>query len=607
MSFAVPEPYTKVTVDYSALAGVDLSSDSREIKKSRASKCINMYRCYNDGSSSFLQTRPGFEALGFFGGRIYGLHFINTGEKTCALVHAGNKLFIWTSFPSAPTESDLTSVYTMAEQKSVSFVFGSKLYILDGQSYLCFFDGKVLKVEGFTPTTKIASEPLGDSESFQGVNLLSPLRKNTFRGNGASTVYYLDTTEIDSVESVYVNDTLTTAYTVNMEKGTVTFTTAPSAPLLGDDNVVITFKKEIADYRKRIEGCRIACVFDNRVFFSGNKDYPGIVFHSELNDPTFVADINYYDDGDGSANIFALAVKENKLTVIKEGGSNCIYTHTPTISYELGRVYPANAGAISVGCKTMGGALVFRDDLVYLSEQGVEGIGDTNDTNYQRGLNHRSTMADGGLLCEDLKNASLAVWQGYLCILTGGRMYLADSRNVFYNDSSFEYEWYVWQGLYSGRENNTACILCQWDNTLYFGTVDGNICAFGNFSQDEGRKIESVWESRCETAGAPSIKKSVTKAGCALLLKKISNSRVDVYSVADTNGEEYICSVNMGGFDFNNMNFSALSFAVGEDNLVAVPLNEKAFKTLKIKLRSDSTFGVAFVSYIAKLHNYIKN
>lgn len=598
MSFTVPEKYPEITVDYSALAGVDLSSDTREINKSRASRCINMYRCYTDGANSFLQTRPGFKKLGSFGGRIYGIHFISS----IALVHAQDGLYIWNSFPNAPSESDLIPVYTMAKRKSVSFVFGKRLYILDGENYIYFENGNVKAVEGFIPTTKI-----GDGESFQGVNLLSPYRKNSFRGDGKTTLFYLDTTEIDLVDKVYVNDTVTTAYTSDLQKGTITFTTAPAAPLLGDDNIVVVFKKEIAGYRERISGCKVACVFDNRVFFSSNSANPGLVFVSELQDPTYISDTNYYDDGDGEAKVMALAVKENKLTVIKDRGSNSVYTHTPTLSYELGRIYPAKAGAVSVGCKTLNGAAVFRDDLVYLSEQGLEGIGNTEDLSLQRALNHRSTLADGGLLKEDLENACLCRWQGYLCILAGDKVYLADSRNIFYNGSSFEYEWYVWQGLYSENEENKACILKERENILYFGTENGSICAFSDSLKDEDRAIESLWESRCETAGAAGIKKSVTKAGCVLLLKRIVNSKVEVWAQADTEEERLICTLNMGGFDFANMNFSSLSFTSDEDNLVAVPLNEKAFKTLKLKIRSDTNFGFGRACYIAKLHNHIKN
>ncbi len=600
MSFTLPEPYNRAFIEYSGLGGVDLSSDSREIKSSRASNCINMYRCYSDGTSSFLQTRPGFEHLEDFGGRVYGVHFLEEKESLTALVHSGNGLYLWPDFPAG--EASKTSLWPMNTCKSVSFQYKNSLFILDGESYIEFKNGQIKGVEGFIPTTRIAAAPQGKGEAYQSVNLLSPYRKNTFRGDGESTLYRLDATDIASVEEVYVNGEAAEDYSVSCADGTVEFVLPPSAPLLGDDNVVIVFKKEIEGYRERISGCRLALVFDNRIFFSGNENYPSVIFHSELDNPAYIADINYYEDGQSGENIRALAVKDNKLFAFKDKGANALYTHTPTLSYSLGRVYPASAGAVSLGCTALGGARVLRDDLVYLSPQGLEGIGSENG---QYTLNHRSTMADGALLQNQTENASLEIWNGYLCILSEGRLFLGDSRNVFLHNGSYEYEWYIWQELYSKEESNLACLTFCRNNTLYFGTVKGSICAFkGN--TDEGRAILSCWESRSESAGAPTVKKSVTKAGCAVLLKKISNSRVEVYAKADGNAERHICSVNMGGFDFAKMNFGALSFATGEDNLVCIPLNEKAFKTLKISLRSESVFGLGSLSYIAKLHNHQK-
>lgn len=605
MNYKPLSSYPEVRVDYSNLSGVDLSSDAREIAPNRASLCRNMYRSYADGLGSFLQTRPGFEALGNFGDEVFGVHFLELGEELYVLVHAGDGLFKWTSFPNPPQPGELNSIFTMNREPSVSFAFGTGLYILDGQNYIYFGGQYIYSVMGFVPTTKIASEPLGASENYQAVNLLSEKRKNSFRGDGESTVYYLDAQNIGGISSVYVNGSLITNYTADLKNGTVTFTTAPSAPQLGNDNVNITYYKTIASHRARIAGCKLVCVYDNRVFFSGNKDYPGYLYHSELNDPTYVADVNYYSDGNGQVNIKALAVKDGHLTVIKEKGPNAVCTHSPSLSYTLGRIYPVSERVISLGCVCNNGALAFRDDLVYLSPYGLEGINSLREQEEVRSLGHRSTNIDGGFLKEDLENARMLEWNGYLCILTGGRIYLADSRSLFYKDGAYEYEWFVWDNIYSQTEEGQACLLFTFKNKLYFGAKNGSICCFDT-TTDEGRPIESVWESRCETAGAPQIKKSVTKGGCVLLLKKIVNSALEVYSCSDREPERFVCRVNMGGFDFGALSFETLSFSLAEDNLVPVPLNEKAFKTLKIKLRSDRPFGIGYMTYIAKLHNHIK-
>jgi hypothetical protein len=67
----------------------------------------------------------------------------------------------------------------------------------------------------------------------------------------------------------------------------------------------------------------------------------------------------------------------------------------------------------------------------------------------ERAIAHRSYLVDAELINEDLRNARIAEWDGYLCILVpGGRMYLADSRQI---DSTIhghrQYEWYKWDGV----------------------------------------------------------------------------------------------------------------------------------------------------------------
>ena len=46
---------------------------------------------------------------------------------------------------------------------------------------------------------------------------------------------------------------------------------------MGASNVVIEFSKSINDYAERILNCTVATVFDNRIFFSGNKDFRNAV------------------------------------------------------------------------------------------------------------------------------------------------------------------------------------------------------------------------------------------------------------------------------------------------------------------------------------------
>ena len=186
----------------------------------------------------------------------------------------------------------------------------------------------------------------------QSVNLLTGRRKNSFRGDGTSRVYALDATGLDdSTVTATVNGAPASDFTVDGAAGTVTFATAPPTPGGGDDNVVVAFSKTAAGNRSRIEGCTQTCAFDGRVFFTGNTDYANVLWHSELDNPAYIPDVNYYQDGDETAPIASIVVQDGSLVYIAENTSQhgaALYSHAPALDYELGRVYPVSESVISV-------------------------------------------------------------------------------------------------------------------------------------------------------------------------------------------------------------------------------------------------------------------
>ena len=61
---------------------------------------------------------------------------------------------------------------------------------------------------------------------------MTPKRKNEFAGDGSSKVFQLDTTDVDSIIEVKIDDEVqeSSKYTLDGENGKVTFTTAPPKP-----------------------------------------------------------------------------------------------------------------------------------------------------------------------------------------------------------------------------------------------------------------------------------------------------------------------------------------------------------------------------------------
>ena len=466
---------------YSDFRGVDFANDPSLVLLSRSPDALNVWKNYKDTQGSCIETRPGYKLLATFekevnaemvGEKINGIYMFN--HK--ALVHAGTSLYLWNNFPSTPTQVSDTTILksNMNNSKSAFAIFNEKLYIVDGANYLVY-DGTTLKDVSndnpYIPTTTISRSPSGGGEPYQDVNVLQPKRRNSFVADGTSTEYYLDTTNIDSVVEVKVNDTViaSTGYTVNTSTGKITFTTAPTAPTLsGTDNVIIEFSKSVTGYIDRISKCTKMVVFDRRLFFAGNSDYPNAVFHSQLNTPNYVSDLAYYQDGTDETTIKKMVVGNNILWVFKEPSQekDTIFYHTATTD-TYGRVYPNFQGNVSTGC--VSDAINYKDDIVFLSQTGLEGIS-SNDISSQQILGHKSSLVDPKLINENNYDlASMIEWNGYLLILVNSHVYLGDIRQLWQNVNNYEYEWYYWD---LGVE---ITVMREYKGNLYFGGDVGTI------------------------------------------------------------------------------------------------------------------------------------
>ena len=304
---------------------------------------------------------------------------------------------------------------------------------------------------------------------YQAVNVLTPARINQFVGDGTSVDFLLDATNIDNttVSAVVNGSTLTenTDFTVNRSTGVVTFDTPPSVPgISGQDNVFITFSKTVSGYSTRIPNCTLMQVFDNRVFFSGNANFKNAIFHSKLENPAYISDLDYYQDGQDESKIKSMCVGNNVLWVFKESNqqNNTIYYHVPTLDTENGRIYPSAQGNVSIGCNS--DSCNFNDDIVFMTEQGLEGVGGYISS--EQVLSHRSTMVDSRMTNEeDFDKCSFVEWQGYLLCLVNGKIYLADSRQLFRGIEGKEYEWYYWDGL--TQEDSKLVLLREYKGNLY--------------------------------------------------------------------------------------------------------------------------------------------
>ena len=578
----VPTPQKRV---YSALRGVDLVSIPAQMSLSRSPDAMNVWKDYSDTAGRAIETRLGFKTKGTFNDTIYGIH--RFGDAV--YIHCGSRLILWSSSePDVVPATETVFATQLNTAESISVEFNGYLYILDGHS-LWRFDGNTCvqlsdtSLDVYIPTTRINADPNGgNGEEYQEVNMLSAFRINTFCGDGTSTVFYLDDTDIDTqFPIVTVNGNSVSVAECDYTNGTVTLTNAPPAPAtLGEANVSIRYRKRIVANRSLIRECTNMVVFDQRIFFTGNPSKKGFMWHSALNDPTYIPDTNYYHDGNDDTPIIGLLAGNNSLVVIKGigGSGQKVFIHTPTLDYTYGKVYPYTSTGITVGGYV---ASLFKDEMLYLTDGGVESF--TSSARSTANLYHKSTLVDKKLANDDIRNADMKEWRGYMCILIGDTMYLADSRQTTNDFGTYEYEWYLWDSLKVGSEQGKK--LFVYNDALYFYT-EHNICKFEG-TNDNGNAIYSYWTTPKDIFGYSAYLKTVNKKGGSCFIKPVPNSKLKIACITTRQTDAPIAEYITSGFSFSNISFNNFSFATEATDLHFFRVKKKKISWFMLKFYSD--------------------
>ena len=578
-----------ITRTYNNFRGVDFSNS--DVKSYRSPASINMWKNYENSNGTCIETRPGMKLLGNFSNQIFGLFFYKVLDEVKVLVHVGTKLLKWNNYPSSPV--DITELYTgLNPAKSQSFVFNNIFFLKDGINYI-EYDGLTAKeVEPTIPITSIGKKPTGEvindnyDTVYQPVNVLTPKRKNGFVADGTSRQYHLDTTGLDSASIFILQATVngqnmveTIDFDVDRVNGIITFFSAPPAPLeAGESNVFITFSKTGQDHKERINKCTLLCEFDNRIFFSGNQNYPNALFHSELNDPRYIRDTAYYEDGLDLAPIKAIIPGNNVLWVIKEINQNTtgIYYHTPTIDSTEGKIYPGVSGSINVGCVSTG--INFNDDIVFFSNRGLEEI--SGNIYSEQLLSHKSSLIDSKLLTEsNYKNIRLCEYKGYLLCLIDSHVYLADSRQMFTNNTNqTEYEWYYWELA------NNINYLTEYQGELFLGNANGDIYKLDGLGEET---VNSCWTTAKDDFGYEAYIKTTNKRGGVATLKTMQNNEILVSTIVDNELREKEVFDDSKGY-------------------IAYRIKDKKFKEIQLKFSSNKPFGLFSCTLQGFVAGYIK-
>lgn len=550
---------------YSSFRGVDFRGE--EINLVRSPDSLNMWKDYKETES--IRTRPEMESFAPFSTPVWGVFFYKVGNTEMMLVHSGTTLY-------KIADGAREILYTgLNPKRSQSFIYNNIWYFKDGINYLQYDGQTIGEVVGYVPITSIGRRPSGGGSTYEDVNMLTGIRINTFLADGESTEYFLDAQNIDTdfIPIITVDEVDVTDFDVDTVAGKIIFREAPAAPLTeGQDNVKIKFRRTIAGYRNRINNCTLLQVFDNRVFFSGNQDYPNTVWHCSLNDPTYCSDLDYYNEGLDLSPVSAMVAGNNALWVFKEPSqaNTTVFYHNPTIDAQYGKVYPSTHSSIATGCIATG--INFNDDITFFSKRGMEAI--NGDVTTEQVIAHRSSLVDRKLLSEEnYKDMILEEWEGYLLVIIDNKVYLADSRAMFTNETHPEYEWFYWE-----LSENITCTKVH-DGTLYLGTASGIYTL-----TDNEANVESYWTTPLDKFKYPQYQKTTNKRGCAV------EATGDITVYVKTNKTEW---------ELINEYKDVKDYFVSR-------IKRKKFKDIQLKFHSDTRFSLESATLECFIGGYIK-
>ena len=584
---------TLITRNYSGFRGVDFSNRKDEIALTRSPDALNVWKNYKSNNGKCIETRPDIELLEEYSDAIFGLFFYEVNGTKHRIVHSGTKLY-----------KDKQVIYSkMAENKSVFFIMNNILYIMDGTQYLRYNGTDLKEVEGYIPEVSISRSPSGGGVAFEDINLLTEVRKNSFCSDGASKEYILGVREITEDENgnldkdypirVWVNnEEVLKGFKFVPDSGKVVFDEAPPEPLTpGADNVTIQFKVTNKEFRSRIEKCTLVEIFDNRVFFSGNPEHPNFIYFCNRENPEFIGTMDFTTDGTTDSKIMSLVSNNNAIWTMKEPGQNntTIFYHNPSVEIDAkgyeNKAYPSVHSSISTGCATTG--INFNDTICFFSDRGLEAI--SGDITTEQALKHASSLIDNKLLNEDkYKDMMLQEWEGYLLVIVGNKIYLADSRAMVTINGDTEYEWFYWEfnnEITSTLVKDGVLYLCFKDIEKENGKEVIKYRIYTLTNTKDTRRVESYFCTLADEFKYPHYQKTTNKKGC----------------VIDIEGSEVTVSTKV-----DNKEMTKINTYKNVKGYVVARIKKKKWKSIQLKFSSDKPFNLYSATLEAYVGSYVK-
>lgn len=506
--FDVPKSPKKNIYAINNFLGADFTSSPSAVDENHGSECVNMIRF----QPHKIRKRMGYTTIATGSGKVYSIWKWDNNKY---IVHIGKTMYVIGrkttgefdfSVITSGTDTDFSFVMKDTEEEKKVFaeekysyirsgneaiIFGhGKLYFYDGEDIICEPD----EYELYIPTVTITKQPNGGGLSYEAFNLLNPYFEESFyvsSDDAAVTDFYMSFDNIEDVYYVEVMDqdgefqplTVTTDYTVNLEDGCISFTDPPGAsPIEGEDNVHIVVKKTFEGYFDRIANCKFAIAYGingnyDRVFVSGNPEYPNTDWFSQKDDITYFPDNNYSVLGSDASPINGYAIVSNYLVTLKGDGSD-----RQTAIIRIGAMTDEGNPVFTVEKSLQGYPIVAPDssamagiEPMFLTREGIMAI-TQSDVSGDHMMNSRSFFLNGKLLQEPHLENAFAIRHGdFYMLFINSHVYILDTLQMITTEhtpySTRQYATFYW-------ENVPATCAASIDEVIHFGTDDGKLIKF---------------------------------------------------------------------------------------------------------------------------------
>ena len=481
------------------------------------------------------------------------------------------------------------------------FGFSDKVYLLNGHEYMVWDGGaesRFAPVTGYIPVITTATPPSGGGTLLEPVNRLNGLRRQKFSPDGTARLFQLNEMGIDSVLSVSGTDI---TYTVNQEKGQVSFASAPEK---GINTVEITYQKG-GGARGEVTSMRFSELYngntDARVFLYGDGSnrtiYSGLTADGAPSAEYF-PDLYELRAGSENTSITSCVRHYSRLLIFKEdstwsvsystlelaSGQTTPAFYVTTVNRQIGNIAPGQACLVENNPVTLDG-----DTAYEWKATSTSGAITDSDRNAVR--------------MSDRVRSTLRTYR-----LAGVRIFNHKELQELYftyGDKALLYNyanntWYQYTNFPAARMVNV-------EGSAFFLTPAGALRSLApEYRNDDGAEIDAYaetgsmsfqkeWMEKCVACFYVSLK---PESGALVTITAQTNRRSDY--------EEKVVASSLS--TFSRVNFAHWSFGTNRKPQVRrIKLKLKRAAFLKIIFKSTSASAAATILSLAAKVRYTDN